>query len=178
MEIICLSIPELKLIKPKIIEDSRGFFKESYNKIRYQNEGLKTVFVQDNCSFSKKGVLRGMHFSTAAQAKLVSVMQGKIFDVAVDIRPGSPTFGKWEGVVLDADQHEQFFIPEGFAHGFYVMSDEGALVHYKMSSVYNPDVEKTFRFDDPAFSIEWPNKQPILSLRDENAPFFTEGLLV
>ena len=120
-----------------------------------------------------------MHFqSTPGQAKLVSVIQGKIFDVAVDIRPESPTFGKWEGIYLEAEAHEQFFIPAGFAHGFYVVSSEGALVQYKVSSLYNPETEKTFRFDDPAFAIEWPEKNPILSARDQNSPFFAEVSLL
>jgi dTDP-4-dehydrorhamnose 3,5-epimerase len=175
MEIINLSIPGLQLIKLKPIPDERGFFKEFYQQPRYHREGIETVFLQDNFSYSKKGVLRGMHFqSFPGQAKLVSVIQGKIFDVAVDIRKNSPTFGKWEGIYLDAGSHEQFFIPEGFAHGFYVVSDKGALVHYKVSSLYHQETEKSFRFDDPTFAITWPAEQPILSVRDQNAPFFND----
>ncbi len=174
MEIINLSIPDLKLIRLKPIQDERGFFKEFYRQDLYKANGIGDLFSQDNFSFSKQGVLRGMHFqSFPGQAKLVSVIQGKIFDVAVDIRTNSPTFGKWEGVYLDANSHEQFFIPSGFAHGFYVIED--ALVHYKVSSLYNPSTEKTFRFDDPAFAIQWPTTTPILSLRDQSAPLFAAG---
>lgn len=174
MEIIDLSIPGLKLIKLKPLQDARGFFKEFYQQERYHKKGMEDVFLQDNFSSSKKGVLRGMHFqSLPGQAKLVSVIHGKIFDVAVDIRKDSPTFGQWEGVYLDANNHEQFFIPVGFAHGFYVIED--ALVHYKVSALYNPSTEKTFRFDDPAFGIKWPTSHPILSPKDQNAPLFNEG---
>ena len=179
MEIINLSIPGLKLIKLKAFHDERGFFKEFYKQPAYHDAGIASSFPQDNFSYSKKGVLRGMHFQTfPGQAKLVSVIQGEIFDVAIDIRKDSPTFGKWEGIYLNAKNHEQFFIPEGFAHGFYVVSGEGALVHYKVSALYNPETEKSFRFNDPTFSIKWPTDNPILSLRDEQAPFFNEGAFV
>ena len=175
MEIIELSLPGLKLIRLQSFGDERGFFKEFYRKPRYIDNGIECEFVQDNLSFSKQGVIRGMHFQTApGQAKLVSVLNGKIFDVAVDIRPDSPYFGKWEGVYLDADKHEQLFVPVGFAHGFCVVSNTGAHVHYKVSSIYDASTEKTFRFDDPSIAIEWPVKNPSLSLRDQNCPSFKE----
>lgn len=175
MEIINLSLPGLKLIRLDVLDDERGFFKECYRKPRYTDYDIECEFVQDNLSFSKKDVIRGMHFqSEPGQAKLVSVLQGKIFDVAVDIRPDSPYFGKWEGVYLDADKHEQLFIPVGFAHGFCVVSPEGAHVHYKVSNVYNPATEKTFRFDDPHVKIEWPTQSPVTSTRDKTSPSFQE----
>src|SRR5262249_26316748 len=145
-----------------VLDDERGFFKECYRKNRYADYGIECEFVQDNLSFSKAGVIRGLHYqSEPGQAKLVSVLQGKIFDVAVDIRPDSPYFGKWEGVYLDANQHEQLYIPIGFAHGFCVVSPEGAHVHYKVSSIYNAATEKTIRFDDPHVKIEWPTLKPV-----------------
>ena len=179
MEITDLSLAGLKLIKLQSFQDERGLFKESYQKDRYHKLGILETFVQDNFSYSKAGVLRGLHFQTTpGQAKLISVLQGKIFDVAVDIRRDSPTFGQWIGIYLEAENHEQFFIPAGFAHGFYVTSSEGALVHYKVSSSYNPETEKTVRFDDPLFSIEWPANNPILSPRDQNAPFWAEEVVL
>jgi len=175
MEIIELSLPGLKLIRLKSFDDERGFFKEFYRKPLYIEHGIECEFVQDNFSSSKQGVIRGMHFQTApGQAKLVSVTKGKIFDVAVDIRPYSPYYGKWEGVYLDADQHEQLFIPIGFAHGFCVVSEGGSHVHYKTSSTYDPSTEKTFRFDDSHVRIAWPLQNPSVSLRDQNAPSFKE----
>jgi dTDP-4-dehydrorhamnose 3,5-epimerase len=175
MEIIDLSLPGLKLIRLNVLDDERGFFKECYRKPRYNDYGIECEFVQDNLSFSKKDVIRGMHYqSEPGQAKLVSVLQGEIFDVAVDIRPDSPYFGKWVGVYLNADKHEQLFIPVGFAHGFCIVSDKGAHVHYKVSTVYTPSTEKTFRFDDPHINIEWPTKTPVISTRDQTSPYFQE----
>ncbi len=173
MEIIDLSLPGLKLIRVHVFHDDRGYFKECYRKTRYSDGGIDCEFAQDNLSYSNKDVIRGMHFDPS-QAKLVSVLQGKIFDVAVDIRPASPFFGKWEGVYLDADRHEQLFIPAGFAHGFCVVSDKGAHVHYKVSSPYNPATEQSFRFDDPNINIQWPCRNPIISLRDQKAPLLCE----
>jgi dTDP-4-dehydrorhamnose 3,5-epimerase len=175
MEIINLSLPGLKLIRLNVFDDNRGFFKECYRRSRYAENGIECEFVQDNLSYSKKDVIRGMHYqSDPGQTKLVSVLKGKIYDVAVDIRPDSPYFGKWEGVYLDADKHEQLFIPIGFAHGFCVMSDEGAHVHYKVSSPYISATEKTFRFDDPQIKIAWPIPSPLVSDRDMNSPYFQE----
>ena len=174
MEIVNLRLPGLKLITPRVFKDNRGFFKETYNEDRYDTLGISTRFVQDNHSFSEKNVIRGMHFQLEpAQDKLVWVTQGKIFDVAVDLRKDSPTFGLWEGVYLEGESHTQLFIPSGFAHGFCVVSD-GAHVHYKVSSPYNAAAEKSFRFDDPTVQIAWPTSEPILSVRDKSAPTFLE----
>jgi dTDP-4-dehydrorhamnose 3,5-epimerase len=174
MEIISLRLKGLKLIKPRVFHDNRGFFKETYQESRYADLGAPG-FVQDNHSFSQKNVLRGMHFqSTPGQDKLVWVTQGKIFDVAVDLRKDSPTYGQWEGVYLDGESHQQFFVPNGFAHGFYVVSDEGAHVNYKVSAPYDGATEKTFRYDDPTVQIKWPSDSPIISARDLEAPSFLE----
>ena len=169
MEIQELSLKKALLITPRLFRDERGFFFESYK------EGLELpTFVQDNHSYSKKGVIRGMHFQLAptTQAKLVRVAVGKIYDVIVDIRSGSPTYGKWEGVYLDDQAHQQLFVPEGFAHGFQVVSDE-AHVLYKVSSPYDSQTERNFRFDDPEIGIEWPLNQQIVSER--NAPSMREA---
>jgi dTDP-4-dehydrorhamnose 3,5-epimerase len=175
MEIADLRLKGLKLISPTVIHDARGFFKEAYHEPRYSDGGIPIRFVQDNHSFSHKNVLRGMHFqSSPGQDKLVSVMQGKIFDVAVDLRKDSPTFGQWEGVYLDGELHQQLFIPFGFAHGFYVMSPEGAHVSYKVSAPYDSTTEKTFRYNDPTVQIQWPGSNPFVSARDLNAPSFLE----
>jgi dTDP-4-dehydrorhamnose 3,5-epimerase len=177
MEMTPLRLQGLKLITPLVFFDKRGFFKETYNGPRYTDLGVSTTFVQDNHSFSQKNVLRGMHFQTTpGQDKLVWVTQGKIFDVAVDLRKDSPTFGQWEGVYLDGESHQQFFIPNGFAHGFYVMSEEGAHVNYKVSAPYNGATEKSFRYDDPTINIAWPAGTPIISTRDLEAPSFLEAL--
>lgn len=172
MKIQELNLKGAKLITPQVFQDRRGFFLESFREDRYQALGLS--FVQDNHSYSKKGVIRGMHFQLEpGQAKLVRVGLGKIYDVIVDIRSGSPTFGKWQGVVLDDTLHEQLFIPAGFAHGFCVLSPD-AHVLYKMSTSYSKQTEKGFRFDDPEVGIEWPIKDPIVSERDQNSPYFYE----
>lgn len=178
MKVIDLSLMGAKLIVPKVFHDERGFFRETYRKPLYEQVGIDVPFVQDNHSFSKGGTLRGMHFQTfPGQAKLVSVMVGKIYDVFVDIRPESPTFGKWEGIELDDVSGQQLFIPVGFAHGFYVMS-ESAHVTYKVSAIYNPETEKSFRYDDPEVGIQWPNTHPLVSLRDLSAPSFRQGVPV
>jgi dTDP-4-dehydrorhamnose 3,5-epimerase len=176
MELKELSLSGLKLLRPKVFHDDRGFFKESYRKPLYESCGIDCEFVQDNHSYSKGGTVRGMHFQAKpGQAKLISVLEGEIFDVIVDIRPDSPTFRKWEGVYLKSDQHEQLFIPIGFAHGFCVLSDTAHVV-YKVSSVYDPLEEKGFRFDDPSIAIHWPIANPILSPRDLRAPSFEEAV--
>lgn len=176
MEVIDLKLKGLKLIKPKVFQDERGFFLETYQEEAYQQLGIPCSFVQDNHSFSQYGCIRGMHFqSLPGQAKLVRVAEGEIFDVAVDIRPDSPTFGQWESVVLDGKSHHQLFIPVGFAHGFCVMSPK-VHVLYRVSHPYIPASEKGFRWDDPNVKIDWPIKNPILSERDQKAPFFEEIL--
>jgi len=174
MHIKTLSLEGLKLIEPRVISDDRGFFLETYRQPRYRDFGIECGFVQDNFSYSKKGTIRGMHFQTVpGQDKLVYVSSGKIFDVAVDMRPESPSFGKYEAVILDAEKLQQFFIPKGFAHGFCILSNT-ACVHYKCSAIYNSETEKGFRWNDPEIGIEWPVSDPILSVRDQSAPFFRE----
>ncbi len=169
MKTINLSLSGLKLLQPKVWHDERGFFCECYRETLYKELG---DFVQTNHSYSKKGVLRGMHFQkNHTQAKLVTVLEGKIFDVALDMRRDSPTFGKWEGVYLDSEKHEQLFIPPGFAHGFCVVS-EGAHVLYKVSTIYDPETEKGFAYND--LDIPWPVPNPILSKKDQEAPRFSE----
>jgi dTDP-4-dehydrorhamnose 3,5-epimerase len=170
MEVIELDLPGLKLIRPKIHRDERGFFFESYHQLRYQAAGIDPLFVQDNASFSKEGTLRGLHFqSTPGQAKLVSVSFGKIWDVAVDLRPGSPAYGKWQAVELSGETGEQLFIPVGFAHGFLALVP--SRVHYKVSQPYNGETECSIRYNDPDLAIAWPIENPLLSLRDQQAPF-------
>jgi len=164
----------LKLITPQIFPDERGLFFESFNAPFYSSLGIEIPFIQDNISFSRRGVIRALHYqSSPGQAKLVSCLQGKIWDVAVDIRPGSSTFGQWEAVILDDVSHHQLFIPVGFAHGYCVLS-ETALVHYKVSALFDPKTECSIRWNDPDFGIQWPIKNPILSLRDQQSPFWKE----
>lgn len=174
MEVTKLRLDGLKLIKPKVFRDHRGFFLETFQHALYEKLGLKGPFLQENHSYSRKGILRGMHYQTVpGQAKLVRVAVGKIYDVAVDMRPDSPTFGQWEAAILDDQAHHQLFIPIGFAHGFCVLSEE-AHVLYKVSSLYDSAVEKGFRWDDPTLQIDWPVAQPIISERDQQAPSFSE----
>ncbi len=154
-------------IEPNVYKDLRGFFLESYNHAKYKELGVETLFQQDNHSFSKKGVLRGMHFQPG-QAKLIYCPIGQIFDVVVDIRNESATFGKWQGFYLDGKGHKQLFIPDGFAHGFCVLSDE-AHVMYKVSTLFNKDLERGFSWNDPSVGIKWPVENPIISERDSSA---------
>jgi dTDP-4-dehydrorhamnose 3,5-epimerase len=166
MQVTETKLSGCKVIVPKVFGDSRGYFLETFQSNRYQESGLTKPFVQDNLSLSKKGVLRGLHFQKPnPQGKLVYVLQGEVFDVAVDIRYGSPTFGQWEGVVLSAENHKQFFVPPGFAHGFLVLSDQ-ALFAYKCDDFYQPSGEKTLMWNDPAIGIEWPIATPQLSDKD------------
>jgi dTDP-4-dehydrorhamnose 3,5-epimerase len=172
MEVIDLSLRGLKLIKPLIFKDSRGFFTEVYKADYYKQKGIGSTFVQDNHSFSCEKVIRGMHFQKfPGQDKLITVVGGTIFDVAVDIRPSSPTFGKWESVILGEDHPYQLFIPNGFAHGFCVLSKSAHLV-YKVSNYFDPENEMTFSYKDPEVNIKWPVKSPIVSEKDKNAPSF------
>ena len=165
-----LPLAGLLAITPRVFADDRGFFLESYREAAYRAAGIDVAFVQDNHSRSQARTLRGMHFQSApGQAKLVRVVSGKIFDVAVDIRPDSPTFGQWYGIELDAVTHRQLFVPVGFAHGFCVLS-ETADVAYKVSSYYDPRAEHTFSYADPEVGIRWPVTDPILSPRDRDAP--------
>lgn len=174
MEVSNLRLKGLKLIVPRVFRDVRGFFFESYAFERFSEEGIKASFVQDNVSYSKKGTIRALHYqSDPGQAKLVSCLRGAIWDVAVDIRPDSPTFGQWESVILDERDCHQLFIPIGFAHGFCVLSDD-CLVQYKVTSPYNPQTEQSIRWNDPDLAITWPTEHPILSARDQESPFFKE----
>lgn len=174
MEVQDLSLQGPKLISPQIFRDERGYFLESHQTFKYREVGIHDEFVQDNHSCSTRGVIRGMHFQAApGQAKLVRVVSGKIFDVIVDIRPHSPTFGKWIGTFLDGEKHQQLYIPVGFAHGFCAVSNE-AHVLYKTSTIYNSETDRAFRFDDPEIGIEWPVKDPTVSERDQKCPYFYE----
>lgn len=172
MRVTELGLHGLKRIEPRCFPDSRGFFLETYNAPRYREAGIDVTFVQDNHSRSTRGTLRGLHYqSSPGQAKLLGVASGRIFDVAVDIRPDSPTFGRWEGHYLDAETHAQLFIPIGFAHGFCVVSDV-ADVLYKVSAVYDAATECAVRFDDPDIGVTWPIDEPIVSDRDKKAESF------
>jgi dTDP-4-dehydrorhamnose 3,5-epimerase len=156
------------LIEPEVFGDARGFFQETWNQRRYAEAGLDRNFVQDNLSYSRQGILRGLHFQNPSpQGKLVQVLQGEVYDVAVDIRVGSPTFGQWYGVFLSAENHRQLFVPEGFAHGFCVTS-EMALFSYKCTDFYNPSAEFSILWNDPDIGIEWPIENPQLSGKDQN----------
>ena len=170
MKVINTNIPEVKIIEPKVFGDERGFFLETYSEERY-NELLELDlhFVQDNHSRSSKGVLRGLHFQkNNPQGKLVRVVRGEVFDVAVDIRQGSPTFGQYASVVLSEENKKQFWVPEGFAHGFLVLSDS-ADFEYKCTNYYDPSSEGCLLWNDPELGIEWPlqDLDPLLSEKDK-----------
>ncbi len=172
MEVIETGISGVLLIKPKVWGDDRGYFVETWQKDRYVDVGVNLPFVQDNHSRSTYGVLRGLHFQkTHPQGKLVSVSMGSVFDVAVDIRFNSKTFGKWFGIELTKENQWQLWIAPGLAHGFVVTS-EFAHFHYKCTDYYYPDDEGSFRWNDPTFNIIWPVKNPILSEKDKKAPFY------
>ncbi len=174
MKIIETELPGVYVIEPRLFEDSRGHFLETYQDLRYREHGIEERFVQDNLSWSSHGVLRGLHYQLGRpQAKLVTVVRGTIFDVAVDIRRGSPTFGRWIGVELDGESHRQIFVPKGFAHGFCVLS-ETAAVTYKCSDYYAPADERGLRWDDPGVAVAWPVQEPLLSEKDQNYPILDE----
>ncbi|MDN5751816.1 MAG: dTDP-4-dehydrorhamnose 3,5-epimerase [Nitrosospira sp.] len=173
MKAIPTSIPDVVIIEPKVFGDSRGFFFESFNRKSFsQATGLDVNFVQDNHSRSAKGVLRGLHYQIRQpQGKLVRVVRGAVFDVSVDIRKSSPTFGRWVGVELTEDNHRQVWVPPGFAHGFYVLSDSADFL-YKTSDYYSPDFERSLAWNDPGIAISWPidrDTQPIVSAKDTQA---------
>ena len=160
------ALPEILILEPDVYKDDRGYFLETYQDRRYLDHGLPDKFVQDNISVSKNGVLRGLHYQLGRpQGKLVWVIQGEVFDVAVDIRQGSPTFGKWVGATISSENCLQVYIPEGFAHGFCVMS-ESAIFAYKCTDYYAPEEERGIRWDDPTLGIEWPIFEPIISDKD------------
>ncbi len=168
-------LPGVVLVKPRVFGDPRGFFTETYHARRYAEGGIGEAFVQDNFSFSRQYVLRGLHYQLRhPQGKLVYAIQGQIFDVAVDIRRGSTTFGQWEGHVLTGENHFQLYIPPGFAHGFVVLS-ETATVMYKCTDLYTPNDEFGIRWDDPVLNIDWPVTDPLLSEKDAILPTLAEA---
>ncbi|MDR3394091.1 MAG: dTDP-4-dehydrorhamnose 3,5-epimerase [Parasulfuritortus sp.] len=169
MHITETALPGVRLIEPKVFGDERGFFMETWNAARYADIGLPERFVQDNLSYSRRGVLRGLHFQNPrAQGKLVYVLAGEVFDVAVDIRLGSPTFGQTAVAILSSENKRQFYIPPGFAHGFCVTS-ETALFAYKCTELYDPKAEGSILWNDPALGIDWPVDAPELSAKDAAA---------
>lgn len=171
MNVIPTSLPGVLLLEPRVFPDTRGFFLESYNRQAFAEAGITCDFVQDNHSRSCRHTLRGMHYQLPprAQDKLVRVLAGEIYDVTVDLRPDSPTRGRWEGFRLSADNFRMLFVPKGFAHGFCVLS-ESADLFYKCSDFYAPELQGGFRWDDPAIGITWPVADPVLSDRDRHHP--------
>ena len=175
MEFIQTEIPDIILVKPNVIEDHRGFFMESYHIEKFKIGGINCTFVQDNHAKSVQNTLRGLHFQVQyPQAKLLRCLKGKVFDVAVDIRQDSPYFGKWVGEELSEENRYQLYIPEGFAHGYYVMS-ETAEIAYKCSEIYHPQDEQGLRWDDPDIAINWPEDNPILSEKDKALPMMADS---
>ncbi len=166
-----LTIPDVILVDAKAFPDERGFFMESFKESAFKENGIDTKFVQDNYSHSIKGVIRGLHYQKdpKAQAKLVMAIRGEIFDVAVDVRKGSPTYGKWVGEILSEKNHKLLYVPEGFAHGFLVLSDE-ADVLYKVNSEYSPQHEAGIIWNDPDVGIKWPTDKPIMIKKDLELP--------
>ena len=170
MTFVATEIPGVVLVEPKIHGDERGFFLETYHTERYREAGIAAAFVQDNHSYSRRGILRGLHGqSPHAQGKLVRVIEGEIYDVAVDVRRGSPTYGRWVGFQLSAKNYRQLYVPPGLVHGFCVTS-EGAQVEYKCTEFYHPEAEFSVAWNDPELGIDWPVRDPILSGKDRSAP--------
>ncbi len=166
MNVIRCELEGLLIIEPKVFGDARGFFMETWHEARYREAGIGDRFVQDNLSLSRRGILRGLHFQNPRpQGKLVSVIQGEVFDVAIDLRRASATFGKCQSTVLSAENKRQFYVPPGFGHGFLVLS-ETALFQYKCTDFYMPQHEMTLRWNDPALGIKWPISSPSLSEKD------------
>lgn len=178
MKVIDMSIADVKIFEPQVIGDDRGFFFESFNQRRFhEHTGLDFDFVQDNHSKSARGVLRGLHYQIeCAQGKLVRVVRGRVFDVAVDIRSSSPSFGQWTGAELSADNHRQLWIPPGFAHGFLVLDDDTEFL-YKTTDFYAPEHERTIQWNDPSLAIEWPLQglEVRLSEKDKNGTPFASA---
>ncbi|HEX8442032.1 MAG TPA: dTDP-4-dehydrorhamnose 3,5-epimerase [Allosphingosinicella sp.] len=181
IEVRGLTLPSVLEIRPERHWDERGFFSETWSGSLFAAAGVHVDWVQDNHSYSSRsGVLRGLHYQLppAAQARLVRASRGSVFDVAVDLRLGSPTFGRWTGLILSAQNWNQVFIPAGFAHGFVTLED-GSEVQYKVSAPYRPDLERSIRFDDPAIGIDWPigRDELVLSSKDSDAPLFGDAEL-
>lgn len=178
MELIKTPIQNLIILKPKVFEDARGYFTEAYNEKTFQENGININFRQDNRSKSGYGVIRGLHYqlNPCSQSKLVSVIVGKVFDVAVDLRKGSPTFGQWYGVELSDENHLQFLIPQGFAHGFSVLS-ETAIFSYKCDNFYTPELDRGIAYNDPALNIDWkvPADKALISEKDTKNPLLADA---
>ncbi|WNZ59317.1 dTDP-4-dehydrorhamnose 3,5-epimerase [Myxococcus sp. MxC21-1] len=178
MKVTPLEIPDVLLLEPKVFGDDRGFFMEMFHAARYAAVGIPGPFVQDNYSRSAKGTLRGLHFQEPqAQGKLVQVLAGAVYDVAVDVRRGSPTFGQWVAVELSSDNRRQLWVPSGFAHGFCVVSDS-ADFHYKCTALYAPETERSVVWNDPDLAIPWPVSEPRLSPKDAQAPRLRDAPLL
>lgn len=174
MNVIETELPGVLIIEPRVFGDARGFFMETWHQQRYAEAGIAERFVQDNLSFSRHGILRGLHYQhPQGQGKLVYVLQGEVFDVAVDVRVGSPTFGHWASISLSAENRRQFYLPPGFAHGFCVTSDT-ALFAYKCTQFYSPSAEGSIRWDDQSIGIKWPIEAPLLSEKDRSAPLLMD----
>ena len=175
MKVSATELPDVKLVEPEVFGDERGFFMETFRAPRYVAAGIEHSFVQDNLSRSSRGVLRGLHYQQKplAQGKLVYVLEGEVFDVAVDLRIDSPSFGRWVGVTLSADNKRQLWVPPGFAHGFCVTS-ETALFAYKCTELYRPDFDRGIRWDDPAIGVRWPVSEPTISAKDAKLPLLAE----
>ena len=180
IQISTCEIKDMIVIEPAVYGDARGYFMETYNQQDMAAAGLNMVFVQDNQSMSVKGVLRGLHFQKQyPQGKLVRVIRGEVFDVGVDLRPGSPTYGQWHGEILSAENKKQLYIPEGFAHGFFVLSEEAEFC-YKCTDFYHPNDEGGIRWDDPDIGIDWPIPEGtalILSEKDQKWPYLNESTI-
>lgn len=178
MKVTPLNIPDVLMIEPEIFGDNRGFFFESFNQKRFgEAVGHKINFVQDNHSKSFKGVLRGLHYQLPpkVQGKLIRVIHGEVFDIAVDLRQSSPTFGKWVGEIISAENKKQLWIPEGFAHGFLTLSDTAEFV-YKTTDFYSKEHERTINWNDKVIGIQWPIKDPLISAKDATAQSFKEAV--
>lgn len=174
MRFLATDLPGVVLVEPDVHRDDRGFFLEVYHARKYADGGIEATFVQDNHSRSTRGTLRGLHGQRRSpQGKLVRVIDGEVFDVAVDVRRGSPTFGRWVGTVLSAENFRQLYVPVGFVHGFCVLS-ERADVQYKCTEFYEATDEFAVRWNDPAIGIEWPIREPLLSAKDAGAPLLSE----
>ena len=174
MKVIGTKLPGVVVIEPRVFVDARGYFYESYNEAAYRDAGIDARFVQSNVSRSAKGVLRGLHYQWPhPQSKLVSVLEGEVYDVAVDVRRGSPSFGQWAGAMLTADNKRHLWVPEGFAHGFCVLSDF-ATFSYQCTALYDRAADAGLRWNDADIGIDWPLSQPLLSDKDANAPLLRD----
>lgn len=174
MDVLTTEIPGLLVLRPKVFTDFRGYFMEQWSLERFQRAGLMTAFVQDNASRSKRGCIRGLHFQRKfPQGKLIQVVRGTVWDVAVDLRRDSPTFGRWNAIELSDENHLQFYLPPGMAHGLCALSEQADLI-YKCTDYYHPEDEAAIRWNDPDLAIKWPISDPVLSEKDARAPFMAE----